>query len=137
MAVDRVNSVAHNFGHHFLWFRRGFVYSHIAQRASGAGISSCTINIMQQTIDPPRLGTPVFRYVISELRSRFYACLDSVMVGHDYVSGAEITIDPSDYPSRRCRCTIRDRYGHQYSSEVTIEGAANRTVQATSAKLSS
>ena len=46
------------------------------------------------------------------------------MVDHDYVTDAEITIDTGDYPARRCRCTIRDRYGHHYSREVVIEGTS-------------
>ena len=129
MAVGRVNSVAHNFGHHFLWFRRGFIYSHLARTASRAGIGCCTINILQEEVHPSLLDTSVFRHVISELRSQFYRCLDSVVVDHDYVTDAEITIDTGDYPARRCRCTIRDRYGHHYSREVVIEGSANQTVE--------
>ena len=121
MSVGRVNSVAHNFGHHFLWLREGFVYAHIARTAKDAAIESVRVDILQEQITPASLDTPVFRHVISELRSKFYGCLDSVMVSHDYVTAAEVIIEPADYPTRRCSCTIGDRYGHTYSREVEIK----------------
>lgn len=52
MTVGRVNSVAHNFGHHFLWFRKGFVYAHIARRAAEVKIGSVTIDILREGIMP-------------------------------------------------------------------------------------
>ena len=120
MAVGRVNSVAHNFGHHFLWYRRGFIYAHLARRAKSEEAASITIDLFQKAISPPSLDTEVFRHVISDLLSRFYDCLDSVRVDHDYVTGAQICFDSGDFPARRCRCIIHDRYGHTYSSEVEI-----------------
>jgi hypothetical protein len=120
MSVGRVNSVAHNFGHHFLWFRQGFVYTHIARTAADAKIGSVTVDILREGITPAALDTPVFRHVISELRSKFYSCLDSVMVSHDYIAEAEVSVSTADLPLRRCRCTIHDRYGHTYSREVEI-----------------
>jgi hypothetical protein len=120
MSVGRVNSVAHNFGHHFLWFRKGFIYSHIARRAREARVDSVTVDILRERIDPPSLDSPVFRHVSAELRSRCFTCLDAVMVSHDYVTHAEISFDAADFPARRCRCTIRDSYGHAYTREVEI-----------------
>lgn len=42
------------------------------------------------------------------------------MVSHDYVTDAAVSVEVADYPKQRCRCTIRDRYGHTYSREVEI-----------------
>jgi hypothetical protein len=128
MSVGRVNSIAHNFGHHFLWFREGFIYAHISSKARDSEIDSVTIDILREQITPSSLDTSVFRHVISELRSKFYSCLDSVMVSHDYVTDAEVSVEAADFPARRCRCTIRDRYGHTYSREVEI--APNETTAA-------
>ncbi|MDB5347319.1 MAG: hypothetical protein JWP89_5696 [Schlesneria sp.] len=120
MSVGRVNSVAHNFGHHFLWFRKGFVYEHIVRRATEAKLGSVTVDILRERINPSSVETPVFRHVSAELRSKFYSCLDSVMVSHDYVTDATVSVETTDYPKLRCRCTIRDRYGHTYAREVEI-----------------
>lgn len=120
MSVGRVNSIAHNFGHHFLWFRRGFVYSHLARRAKSEEVTAITIDVFRQEISPPSLDTDVFRHVIADLQSSFYDCLEAVRVDREYITGAEICFDSGDFPARRCRCIIHDRYGHTYSSEVEI-----------------
>jgi hypothetical protein len=135
MSVGRVNSVAHNFGHHFLWCRNGFIYKHIARRAREQEIVVVTIDVLGERISPSSLDTSVFRHVISDLRSKFYDCLDSVWVDYDYITRAEITVDVSDYPARRCRCMIRDHYGHMYYKDVEIASSDTRTAGRSRARL--
>jgi hypothetical protein len=127
MSARRVNSVAHNFGHHFLWFRKGFIFEHIARKACEADIATVTVDILLEQITAPTLDTAVFRHVISELRTKFYDCLDSVRVQHDYITEAKVSVDATEYPIRRCRCTIRGCYGHTYSREVKMAPGAVRT----------
>lgn len=121
MAIGRVNSVAHNFGHHFLWYRRGAVYSHLVRKAKSEEIASIKIDLFEKSISPSSMNTPVFQHVISDLQGIFFRCLDSVAVDHDYVTGAEICFESNDFPARRCKCIIHDRYGHTYAKEVEIE----------------